>query len=163
MMGLRLTRVGKSITTKLGEFLSIWQYLFFSLGIYVVLGLGNTVLIRWAADVSWNKASWIAYEIATGGDPFNFYNELQPYWLLWIWMLSFHVLSWLLIPILVGTAVNVSIQSWEQRRARLREKLVERVAAVLAEKGGVAAEGSLSLAEQLVSSIERDISDHEHA
>lgn len=113
-------------THKFGRFFSSLNSLILALAGYLFISLITYVSLLAQFWPSYSKAGFITYEIATGGDPFNFQAELAGHHLLWHWLLSVHVGAWLIVPILIGTAVDAAFRQYEERQAE-REKRLRKI------------------------------------
>jgi hypothetical protein len=143
-----------SLLEQIGRLLSFSRFLVRFLFVYLAVSIANVFLIAWVTGATYSESSWIAYEIATGGDPFNFYNQLRPYWFLWIWILIFHVVSWLLVPILVGLSVTSITASWAERRAQLKKQLQTLLSELYTTHAGMSPSEAEKLAIEMLSSME---------
>jgi len=99
--------------------------------------------------------SFIAYAIATGGDPFNFSELAQPHPLLWVWILIVHVLSWLIVPVLAATAIDAAYRKWEERREELEVELQSEMCGVIERQLGLGKEEADLIAAQLLHANKR--------
>ena len=144
------------ISIKLGRFLSNLQYVLSTLVVYVALGFLTFFLLAIQSDINKTKAGFIAYEMSTGGDPYNFLAEVQHHSLLWSWLLVFHVISWLIVPILAATAVDGAFRSWEQKRLRLESKLMAIMITVITAHADVSPENARRIAQEAKAAMDRE-------
>lgn len=122
--------------SKAGGFLSSFGYVILTLCFYVLLCFITYLVLR-ANLGSDGGAAFISFEIATGGDPFNFKDLAFSHPILWIWILVLHVASWLMVPVLAATAVDAAHRKWEERRLALDVELRAEMGRILAEHAGV--------------------------
>lgn len=126
----RLERFSRSV----GRFFSDLNYLLKALGSYVILSLITFLLLLWPLWPHYQKAGFIAYKIATGGDPFNFTADVGHYRFVWTWLLLLHTIAWIAVPALIGTAVDAAYRVYEDRRyraAKTLQKIMRKKAATL--------------------------------
>ncbi|HKP86149.1 MAG TPA: hypothetical protein VJZ26_08635 [Blastocatellia bacterium] len=123
--------MSKGIGVTLGRFLSDFRFVLLTLLVHVILAMLTWLLL--AINIPPEKASagFLAYEIATGGDPFNFKECFQAHYFLWTWVLVFHVASWLIVPVLAATAVDAAHRIWEERQLSLDKYLRTQVKELL--------------------------------
>jgi hypothetical protein len=76
------------------------------------------------------EAFRIAYSIGTDGDPANAYVKVKDAPLLWGWMLIFHVLSWLALPLVAAAAVDVVLRLAEERKRKAEERMQSRLSQI---------------------------------
>jgi len=124
------------IGRRTGQFLTNLTYVVTTLLGYVFLSI-LTYLWLAARLSSPGRARFIAYEISTGGDPFNFAAELYQHVWLWRWVLLFHVISWIIVPVLAATAVDATFRLWEQRRLELDRRLMSQMVDIIVEHLGM--------------------------
>lgn len=113
----------RRLSHQVGNFLSKLNYLLLTLAVYFILALFTYAILLCTLWPAWRKAGFIAYEIATGGDPYNFFNEVANYPVLWEWLLILHLIAWLMVPILVGTAADAAFRQYEERRSETEKRL----------------------------------------
>lgn len=148
-----INRIGR----KTGRYLSNFTYVLSTLVFYLFLTLLTYVLLAFKLSPEYGKAAFLAYEIATGSDPYNFSADLrQPTWL-WIWILVFHVISWLIVPVLAGTAVNAAFHSWEQRKLALNKELLVLMEKAIVDQLRLPAHEAKRLAQELKETMEIDV------
>lgn len=141
----------KALTTG-GRLLSSFTSILTVLFIYVVLCLVTYLVLRITLGPEAGP-SFITFEIATGGDPFNF-KELaisQP--VVWIWILAIHTASWLMVPVLVGTALDAAYRKWEERRLALDLELSREMSRILKEYTGVPKDEADRIAQQYLADL----------
>ncbi len=110
----RLSKHADDVVILGGKAFSSFGYLLAALASYVCLCFLTYAVLR--TELGSNQgASFITFEIATGGDPYNFKELAFSHPLLWLWILILHLLSWLMIPILAATAVDAANRKWEER------------------------------------------------
>ncbi|HVF57451.1 MAG TPA: hypothetical protein VM934_14955 [Pyrinomonadaceae bacterium] len=118
-----------------GRFFSNLGWLVKTLAIYLCLTFATFLALLVKFWPNCQKPGFIAYEIATGGDPFNFQSDFsREDWPLWTWLLILHVLAWLIVPILIGTAADAAYRVFEDRRSRAERKLRRIIRKKAAEK-----------------------------
>lgn len=111
----------------LGRFLSNLKYLVAALIVYVALSLAT---FAWLALQSSTraKAGVIAFDVATGSSPLLYESYVRPFSsVLWLWLSAFHVVSWLLVPIVVATTIDATYRLYENRRLRAEKRLRRRI------------------------------------
>lgn len=113
-----------------GRFLSSFSYVLTTLTIYSVLCLVTYILLLMTLEPQ-DGPSFIAYEITTGGDPFNFREVAPSHPVLWIWILFMHILSWLIVPVLAATAIDAAYRQWEERQEGLKLEVQTEMCGVL--------------------------------
>jgi hypothetical protein len=145
------------VGAKLGGFLSNLTYVMSTLLIYLVISILTCIWLLFQLAPQYSKAAFIAYEMATGGDPYNFASELQQYFILWIWVLIFHVISWLIVPVLAATAVDAAFRTYDMRRQELDENLLARMEDIIIKYGGIPAETAEKLAIEAQEKLEREV------
>lgn len=136
-MVLRLTSFLIAIGERTGRFFLNFPYVLATLLLYVGLSGVTYVWIKIEIPPGTVPHFFIAYELATGSDPLNFASSLQNHRLIWCWVLIFHVLSWLIVPVLVATTISAALHVWEERRLELDQLLVSRMAEVIRAQGEV--------------------------
>ena len=111
-----------AIGDAVGRFLSNFSYVLGTLGLYLFL---SAVTFIWLAiDVDRYRAATITYDVATGGNPLEYIGELQrPYPVLWGWIVFFHILAWLVVPVLAATAVDAAYRKWDERKEEAERRL----------------------------------------
>ena len=104
----------RRLSVWIGRLFSNPEALLYALLIYVALTAGLFLAMLWNLWPNVNDASFAAYEIATGGDPFNFKKDWGKDRLIWTWILVLHVVSWLIVPVLIATAIDAAYRIFEQ-------------------------------------------------
>ena len=61
---------------KLGQKLSNFKYVYFTLVIYLILCLLTFIWLAFTFSPYYNQAQLITYAVMTGADPFSFKNEI---------------------------------------------------------------------------------------
>jgi len=102
-------------------------------------------------------ASFIAYEIATGGDPFNFKELAAPHPILWVWILILHAVSWLMVPVLAATAVDAAYRRWEQRMDELDMEVQDEMTGILQRHVGIDGDQAEEIAQELWKKMSRKL------
>lgn len=110
-------KFGARVSSLTGRFLSSVPNVLSTLGIYVVLSWLTYFVLTGVYGFDQGKAFRITYAVAGAGDPFALPDVQQHYWL-WRWLLVFRVLAWLLIPVLVATAVDAAYRVFETNKKR---------------------------------------------
>jgi hypothetical protein len=98
-----------------------------TLGAYVALSVGTYLWL--AADLKTLRgaAATIAYDLSTGGSPLQYSSEIRPAFpALWFWLSLFHIVSWLIVPVLAATTIDVAYRIYEQKRLRAEKRLRRR-------------------------------------
>lgn len=113
-----------------GRFLSSFSYVLTTLLVYVVMCFITYGVITLALGAN-KGAAFITFEIATGGDPYNFKEIAAAHPFLWIWILALHAMSWLIVPVLAATAVDAAYRNWEDRMRVLEMELQDEMVGVL--------------------------------
>lgn len=118
-----------------GRFLSNFSFVLVTLLGYLILSLGTYLWI--AIDLGYfvGKPVNIAYKVATGSDPLEYVGDLHQFWFLWAWILVFHVISWLVVPVLAATAVDAAYRVVEERKTRAERNLRTKLAAIGRKRG----------------------------
>ncbi len=108
-----------------GRFFSSLGHLLGTLAIYAVLAVVTFLLLYFKLRPDYQMAGFIAYEIATGGDPFNFKDVVGvgDDRLVWTWLLIFHLAAWVIVPVLIGTAADAAFRAYEKQQARAERRL----------------------------------------
>lgn len=134
-----MTKQDSSVTENLGNwagrFLSNFSYVLVTLLIYIILSLGTYIWLSVDMGSFTGKSANIAYKVATGSDPLEYVEDLNKYSFLWAWILVFHVISWLVVPVLTATAVDAAYRVFEARRTRAEKDLRRRLRAIGRERG----------------------------
>jgi hypothetical protein len=138
------SKVAKRTGVAIGRFLSNFSYVLSTLLLHVLLS-GITYLVLKIVLGSGKREAFIAYEIATGGDPFNFSDIFSPHPILWAWILMFHVISWLIVPVLAATAVDAAYRVWEEKRLEVDKRLQEQMRAVVERQIGVTGDAAIQI------------------
>ncbi|HJR06896.1 MAG TPA: hypothetical protein VJ842_06550 [Pyrinomonadaceae bacterium] len=146
-----------SASAKSGKYLSNITYVLSTLLIYIAFSILTYIWLVIQLSPQRNKAAFIAYEMATGSDPYNFAIDLQGFFLLWNWILVFHIISWLIVPILAATAVEATFRVYEQRKQDLNEKLLTSMERIIGEYGGISQEEAERFAVEARKAIEIEI------
>lgn len=148
-MVLRISRHANKAGSVTGRFLSSFSYVLTTLFVYFVACFITYLALRIGFGPD-QGAAFIAYEMATGGDPYNF-KELAPaHPVLWVWMLVLHLLSWLIVPVLAATAVDAAYRKWEERRQELDLELRDEIGKLLKAHVGLQEEEANQVAHQLL-------------
>jgi len=143
------------IGRKTGQYLTNLTYVVATLVIY---GFLSVLTYLWmASKLSSTQARFIAYEVSTGGDPFNFAAQLSQHVWLWRWVLVFHVVSWIIVPVLAATAVDATFRLWEQRRLELDRKLMAQMVGVIVEHLGLESEEAERVAQKTRQGMESEL------
>jgi hypothetical protein len=121
----------KELGEKTGRVLSDFTYVLGTLMFYIVLGLATYIVLKTRLPVETGRAGFIAYVIATGGDPSNFAKELEIHYWSWRWVLAFHIISWLVVPLLGAAAIDVAYRMYERRRTEDHESLLDKMEEVI--------------------------------
>lgn len=101
----------------LGKFLYSLTSLMLALGVYIILCVFTFVLLRIYLDPSQNP-DLVTYIIATGGDVDTYLPILRAHNIAFYWVLIFHVISWLIVPILAAAAVDGAYRLYEQHKIK---------------------------------------------
>lgn len=126
----------RRIETALGRFFSSLPSLLFTLLAYLVLCLFTYLILRFSLPPE-KKPGMISYFLATGGDPAPYLNDLGSYLLAYSWIMVFHVLSWLVIPVLAATAMDISFRAYDNHKHRAEKRLEKRMVMILVQEGKV--------------------------
>jgi hypothetical protein len=143
---------------KLGRFLSNFTYVLLTLFVHIGLTILTYILLSYALPAE-KSAGFIAYEIATGGDPYNFVGDIQSHYWTWRWILLFHVISWLIVPVIAATAVDAAFRIYEQRKAELSATLSDRMEDIMIRHLGLSPEDAEKLALKTRQEMEKEIRD----
>jgi hypothetical protein len=152
-----LTNLIANLSAELGKFLSNITYVLFTLFIYIVLSLLTYIWLLFQLAPQRNKAAFIAYEMATGSDPYNFVADIQQFFFLWNWILIFHIISWLIVPILTATAVDATFRIYEERKRNLHERLFATMERIISNYGGIPEDKAESFAIEAREAMELEI------
>jgi hypothetical protein len=147
-----------SLGEKLGHFLSNFTYVLITLLSHIGLTISTYVLLSYELP-SEKSARFIAYEIATGGDPYNFVGDMQSHYWTWRWILLFHIISWLMVPVIAATAVDAAFRIYEHRRAELSATLSDRMAEIIVRHLGWSPEDAEKFALKARKEMEKEIRD----
>ena len=120
----------KKIGHLVGRFLSNFHNVFVTLVIYLVLGFGTYVWLAIDLGSFSGKSTNIAYKVATGSDPLEYVDVINKFPFLWAWILIFHVLSWLVVPVLTATAVDAAYRIAEETRIEAERDMRLRLRAI---------------------------------
>jgi hypothetical protein len=132
-----------------GRFLSSFNYLLIALLIYIVLCLVMYLVLNVTLGPN-AGASFITFDIATGGDPFNFKEVAFSHPVVWVWILVVHAVSWLMVPVLAATAVDAAYRKWEERRLALDMELREEMGRILNAYAGLPKDEADQIAQQFL-------------
>lgn len=143
---------------KLGRFLTNFTYVLLTLLFHIGLTISTYILLSYELP-SDKSARFIAYEIATGGDPYNFAGDLQSHYWTWRWILFFHVISWLIVPIIAATAVDAAFRIYERRHAELSATLSDRMEEIVIRHLGLSPEDAEQFALKARQEMEKEIRD----
>jgi len=110
--------------SKTGAFLSHFPSVLITLLVYLSLSVVTWGALCWKFYPDWKKSLVIAYTIATAGDPLPFRSDFRSSLLLFSWLLFFRIIAWLLVPVLVATAIDASYRSWETRRREAEARIL---------------------------------------
>lgn len=99
-----------------GHFLANFTAVLVTLLVYTLAAIVTYFIVLQTVNPEVSEAFRITYAVATGGDPYDFANQLSPHPWLWNWILIFHVISWLIVPVLAATAVDAAYRVVERRR-----------------------------------------------
>ena len=139
---------------RLGRYLSNFASVIVTLVIYVVLSLVTYVLLVQELPTE-KRPGFIAYEIATGGDPINFEADIQTHYWTWRWILLFHVVSWLIVPVLAATAVDAAFKTYEERRKRVSDQLSDRMEQILTKHSELSQEDAEKVTDRARAEMEK--------
>lgn len=137
LRGIKGGKLIDKLGLKLGRFFSNFRAILWVLGLYVVMSVVTFLALACKLYPNYSKAAFIAFEIATGGDPFNFSGDLNKFTYLWLWVLFLHLISWLLVPVLTATAIDAAYRIWEERRIKLERIIMSRMDKVLDQVSGL--------------------------
>jgi hypothetical protein len=103
---------------KIGKSLGSLPILLVVLIVYFLLTLITYFLLR-SQEIKYpeNQSSFlISYIVATGGDPAPYLQTLEVSFFLYWWILVFHLISWLFIPVVIALAADTTYRLYEQRK-----------------------------------------------
>lgn len=109
--------------SSVGRFFVNFHYLFICLVTYVVLAIITWGYLCGRFDLKIGTA--IAYTLATGGDPYSQPKTAELGWVCWLWFYCFHVLSWLVVPVLIATAIQAAYLTSEERKRQAEQVIIE--------------------------------------
>jgi hypothetical protein len=147
-----------TIAYRLARLLSSLNALLTLLTIYLSLIIITYLLIKFSLGPG-SAAEFITYETATGGDPFNFGQQFINHPLLWHWLLFIHIISWLIVPVLTATAVDIVFHVWERKRIQLDQQIENNMIQALIINTRLSpeeAEGFVRLWRQMMSKVFKD-------
>lgn len=122
-----ITTVLEEVGSKTGRVLVKFNYVVALLGGYTLLSLFTGVWLTIDLGAFRGLASMISYEVSTGGSPLPFIRDIEkPFPYLWAWLLFFRVISWLIVPVLIATAVDAAYRILETRRAKALRRMRRR-------------------------------------
>ena len=155
-MELKISSHTNKVGSAVGRFLSSFGYVLTTLIVYLVMCFATYLVLRIGLGLG-NGASFIAFEIATGGDPYNFKEIAASRPVLWMWMLALHVLSWLIVPVLAATAVDAAYRRWEARVQELDEALQDELSGILERHVGLPQIEAGQVAEQMLKEAQKKL------
>lgn len=116
----------EEVGSRAGYILSKFSYVVGILSVYVLLSLLTCIWLTVELGTFKGLASIISYEVATGGSPAPFIRDIEPRFpFLWAWLLVLHAISWLLVPMLIASAVDATYRILEKQRVESYSKLRE--------------------------------------
>jgi hypothetical protein len=65
----------------------------------------------------------IAYDVAFGGSPLPYADVLSNFPVLWKAVQIFHIVAWLIVPVLAATMVDAAYRMFEENQRRKERKL----------------------------------------
>jgi hypothetical protein len=134
-----------------GRFLSDFPSVVVTLLIYILLTVATYIWMKIQIASPTPNHLFITYELATGADPAQFVTSIQNFRLLWYWVLIFHVVSWLIVPVLAATAVTAAFNVWEERKIGLQQKLIATMVSIIQENTRLSADAADRLAREAAS------------
>lgn len=118
------------------RYLSNLRYLRATLLVYLLCNLGTYVWLGVQFGTFRGKAITIAYDVATGASPVAYMADVKPLFpVLWLWLAVLHVFSWLIVPIVIATAIDVMYRVYEQGRLRAGQRLRRRIRRLGSKRG----------------------------
>jgi hypothetical protein len=130
LRGVKVDNFIDELGLKVGRFFSKFRSIILVLFLYLIISLITFFALACSLYPDYRKAAFTAFEVATGGDPYNF-SELNKFTYLWLWILSLHIISWLLVPVLMATAIDAAYRIWEERRVMLERDIMSKMDEVL--------------------------------
>lgn len=152
----RLSQYVETAGRVTGRFLSSFTYVLTTLLVYAIICLLTYVFVRLTLGPN-EGASFVTFEIATGGDPFNFKELAVSHPILWIWLLLVHSMSWLIVPVLAATAVDAAFRQWEDRKSALEVELGDEMSRVLERHVKVPKEEASRIAQEFLTEASKRI------
>jgi hypothetical protein len=120
----RLNKWGK----RWGRYFGDFTYLLFTLCSYLLVSILTWGLLSRNLGTPWGRAGTIAYDVATGTSPTNYSSEIkQSFPWLWIWLGFFHILAWLIVPVLAATTIDVLYRLHDEEKGRTEKRLRRRI------------------------------------
>lgn len=113
-----------------GRYFSNFKYLLFTLFLYTICALVTWIALLFKFKFNLKTATGIAYTLSTGGDPYSQPEALQLGWGWWLWFFLFHILSWLLVPVLIASAIECAHRTNEERSKQAERALLEKFEAI---------------------------------
>lgn len=111
------------LVVRTGRLLSKFSFVAGTLGGYIILGL---IVYLWlVVDLGqWRGyPAMIAYDVAFGGSPLPYAGVLSNFPVLWKAVQIFHVVAWLIVPVLAATMVDAAYRVFEENQRRKERKL----------------------------------------
>ncbi|MDQ3802256.1 MAG: hypothetical protein M3416_00135 [Acidobacteriota bacterium] len=149
---------GKKLTHKIvgvtGDLSSSPKFLLGMLFLYFAMWLALFLALH-IQLFEFENAGFIAYEIATGADPFNF-KDLGKHPLIWTLISILHVMSWLVLPVVIAVVIDATYRIYEERRLRAEKKVKRRIRQIGREHLGLSGDALEEFVEEEYDSMEEE-------
>lgn len=107
-----------NLGANLGKILGDLPILVTTIFLYIILSFATYLILRCQiGNYPENQSAFlISYIVATGGDPSPYLQTLELYSFSYYWILVFHVISWLIVPVIVALAADATCRLFEKRK-----------------------------------------------
>lgn len=156
-----INKTTTALANSVASFLSNLNSLLLTLLAYVLTVLFTYLLLKVRIGSGHHEA-FIVYQIATGGDPYNFASTFANNVWVWRWLLVLHIFSWLIVPVLAATAVDVVFSIREKKRFALEDQIENAMIQALMTHTTLSSADSTAFArlwrQKMSSLLDRDVS-----
>lgn len=118
--GVLIEKVGDKTARFLSDFGSVMTTLFLYLLVCLITYICLAVSFGSARGEAWR----IAFDVSTGGEPYNHDDALKHFPTLWMWLHVVHVLSWLIVPVLAATAIDAAYRIPERKKGKAERRIL---------------------------------------
>ena len=98
---------------------------------YIILQFGG---FNFPKDQS---AFLISYIISTGGDPAPYMSTFETHFFTYYWIVVFHIISWLFIPVVIALVADSTYRLFEKRKSLSKVILNNKMRKILSEETGM--------------------------